>query len=390
VIFRKPAKEPATECSDAGPEQALLTLFEPFSLRGVTFRNRVYVTPMCQYIADDGHAVDWHFAHHGRFSLGGVGGACVEASGITRDGRITPGCLGIYLDSHIEGLARIVSIYHQQQIPVGIQIGHSGRKGSAAVPLNGAAPLIGTAPEQAWQTIAPSAIAMMDGWPVPHALEEAEILQLIDAFVEAAGRATKAGFDFIEIHGAHGYLVNSFFSPISNKRDDEWGGPDIQNRLRFPLRVAEAIRDVIPDDMPLFYRTSAVDGFDEGVTIDDTIVLARELKTKGVDLIDCSSGGVIGPSGRASLRPAPGYLVPYAEAVRREAGISTMAVGLIIEAEQANDIIESGQADMVAMGRQLLDDPNFVFHAAQKLGHANPFEMLPESYAFFLERRKLD
>ena len=364
MIFRKPAKEPATEWSDASPEQALPTLFEPFSLRGVTFRNRVYVTPMCQYIADDGHVVDGHFAHHGRFSLGGVGGACVEASGITRDGRITPGCLGIYLDSHIEGLAKIVSIYHQQQIPVGIQIGHSGRKGSAAVPLDGAAPLIGNAPEQAWQIVAPSAIAMTDGWPVPHALEEAEILDLIDAFVAAAGRAIKAGFDFIEIHGAHGYLVNSFFSPISNKRDDEWGGRDIENRLRFPLRVAAAIRGVIPDDMPLLFRTSAVDGFDEGVTIEDTIILARELKANGVDLLDCSSGGVIGPSGRASLRPAPGYLAPYAEAVRREAGISTMAVGLIIEAEQANDIIESGQADMVAMGRQLLDDPNFVFHAA--------------------------
>jgi 2,4-dienoyl-CoA reductase-like NADH-dependent reductase (Old Yellow Enzyme family) len=366
------------------------TLFDPCTLRGVTFRNRVFVTPMCQYVAIDGHTVDWHFAHHGRFSLGGVGGACVEASGITREGRITPGCLGIYLDSHIAGLARIVSIYHQQQIPVGIQIGHSGRKGSAAVPLDGAAPLASHDAAQAWQTIAPSAIAMSDGWPVPHALGESEILQLIDAFAAAANRAVQAGFDFIEIHGAHGYLVNSFFSPIANKRNDQWGGEEIENRMRFPLKIAEAIRETIPQDMPLFYRTSAVDGFDDGVTIEDTILLARELMARGVDLLDCSSGGIVGPSGRAAIKPSPGYLVPYAEAVKNETGLATMAVGLIFEAGQANDIIESGQADMVAMGRQLLDDPNFVFHAARELDHPNPFSVLPESYAFFLERRKLD
>jgi 2,4-dienoyl-CoA reductase-like NADH-dependent reductase (Old Yellow Enzyme family) len=372
------------------PRVALPRLFDPFPLREVMFRNRVFVTPMCQYIAEDGHAVDWHFAHHGRFSLGGVGGACVEASGITRDGRITPGCLGIYLDSHIEGLSRIVSIYHRQRIPVGIQIGHAGRKGSAAVPLEGAAPLAGHDASAAWQVVAPSAIAMSDGWPVPHALDETEILDFVEAFVAAAGRAVKAGFDFIEVHGAHGYLVNSFFSPISNKRADKWGGPEIENRMRFPLRIVEAIRATIPGTMPLLYRTSVVDGYDDGVTLDDTIILARELKARGVDLLDCSSGGIVGPSGRASLNPSPGYLVPYAEAVRRQTGIATMAVGLIIEAEQANDIIDSGQADMVAMGRQLLDDPNFVFHAAQKLGHPNPFEVLPESYRFFLERRKID
>ncbi len=345
---------------------------------------------MCQYCARDGHAVDWHFAHHGRFSLAGPGGASVEASGVTREGRITHGCLGIYLDSHIEGLSRIVAIYHNQNIPVGIQIGHSGRKGSAAVPLEGAAPLVDCDPARAWETIAPSAVPMMEGWPAPRAMEVAEILEMIDAFVAAANRAVRAGFDFIEIHGAHGYLVNSFFSPIANRRDDEWGGADIDNRMRFPLRVAEAVRAAIPDSMPLLFRTSVVDGFEGGVTVEDTVRLAAALRKVGVDLIDCSSGGIIGPSGRASMQPVPGYLVPYAAAVREAADMPTMAVGLIVAPEQANNVIETGSADLVAMGRQLLEDPNFVFHAARRLGHPDPFAILPESYAFFLRRRQLD
>jgi 2,4-dienoyl-CoA reductase-like NADH-dependent reductase (Old Yellow Enzyme family) len=349
----------------------------------------VVVTPMCQYRAEDGHAVNWHLAHHGRFSLGGVGGACVEATAVTRDGRITKGCLGIYLDSHVDGLARIVSLYHDQDIPAGIQIGHAGRKGSAAVPLEGAAPLAQCDPAQAWEIIGPSAIAMMDGWPVPRAMTEDEIGHMIDAFVQAARRAVMAGFDFIEIHGAHGYLVNSFFSPISNQRTDRWGGPDIENRMRFPLAVAEAVRGAIPESMPLLYRTSAVDGLDGGITIDDTVLLAKALKTVGVDLIDCSAGGVIGPSGRASVAPAPGYLVPYAEQVRTEADMATMAVGLIVEAAQADEIIAAGQADLVAMGRQLLYEPNFVLHAALQLDHPDPYGVLPPDYRWPLERRKL-
>ena len=378
---------PSNEDTDTTPPTP--ALFMPFTLREVTFGNRVVVTPMCQYRAEDGHAVDWHFAHHGRFSLSGVGGACVEATAITRDGRITPGCLGIYLDSHVEGLARITSMYHDQGIAVGIQIGHAGRKASAAVPLDGAAPLVDFDPSQAWEAVAPSPIAMTEGWPVPREMADAEILDMLAAFQTASTRAVSAGFDFIEIHGAHGYLVNSFFSPMSNQRTDRWGGPDIRDRMRFPLKIAEKIREVIPDSMPLLYRTSSVDGFEGGVTLDDSITLAKELKARGVDLIDCSSGGIVGPSGRAMDRPSPGYLVPYAEEIRRAADIATMAVGLIVQARQANEIIEAGQADLVAMGRQLLDDPNFAFHAAKELGHPNPFSVLPESYGFFLERRKL-
>ena len=370
------------------PDSELPALFRPFTLRGLEFGNRVVVTPMCQYVADDGHVVDWHFAHHGRFALGGVGGALVEASGVTRDGRITPGCLGIYLDSHVEGLSRITDLYHRHDVPIGIQIGHAGRKGSAAVPLDGAQPLTGDARGQAWTIVGPSAIAQTDDWPVPHALTADEIQALIEAFAAAARRAMSARFDFIEIHGAHGYLINSFFSPLANQRDDEWGG-DRDARMRFPLAVADAVRAVIPTDMPLLYRTSVVDGIDGGVTIEDTIALAQKLRQHGVDLVDCSSGGMVGASGRATVPPAAGYLVPYAEAVRQGAGISTMAVGLIVEPEQANAIVDSGAADLVAMGRQLLDDPNFVLHAAQALDHPDPYSLLPESYAFFLSRRKL-
>ena len=379
----------SNETPAEGTAEAIPALFSAFSLRGVTFPNRLIVTPMCQYIADDGHAVRWHRAHHGRFSLSGIGGAVVESTGVTREGRITPGCLGAYLDSHVEGLQEITSLYHEQGIPVGIQLAHAGRKASAAVPLKGAAPLIKDYPDEAWEAIAPSAIAMTDGWPTPRAMTVTDIEATIDAFAAAARRAVDARFDFVEIHGAHGYLVNSFFSPLANRRDDEWGGDSLENRMRFPLAVAAAIRAVMPNTMPLFYRNSSVDGLPGGATLDDSIALARGLKEVGVDLIDCSSGGIIGPSGRATERPSPGYLVPYASEIRQQAGIPTMAVGLIIEPQQANDIVANGRADLVALGRQLLDDPNFPYHAARALGHPQPESVLPESYAFFLARRKL-
>lgn len=373
---------------DDGKQPEIPALFQPFRLRSVTFPNRIVVTPMCQYCAEDGHAVLWHFSHHAHFALAGVGGAVVEATAVTRDGRITPGCLGIYLDEHVEGLRRIVAIYHDQGIPVGIQLAHAGRKASAAVPLKGAAPLVQSDPPAAWEAIAPSAIALDEGWPVPREASDSDIEAILEAFALAAERAVAAGFDFVEIHGAHGYLVNSFFSPIANQRDDKWGGEAADNRMRFPLAVADVMRRRLPDSMPLFYRTSAVDGIEGGITMDDTIVLAKHLKTHGVDLIDCSSGGISGPSGRAFERPGPGYLVPYARQVRKEGDIATMAVGLIVEPQQADAVIANGDADLVAMGRQLLAEPNFPYHAAQALQHPRPESVLPESYAFFLERRK--
>lgn len=360
-------------------------LFTPFSVRSVTFRNRMVVTPMCQYIAADGHAVRWHRSHHGRFALSGVGGALVESTGISADGRITPGCLGIWDDSHIEGLREIVAIYRDQGVPVGIQLSHAGRKASAAVPLEGAAPLTNSGDPRAWEAVAPSAIPLTDGWPVPRALESNEIVALVELFGRAAERAVAAGFDFVEIHGAHGYLINSFVSPLSNRRTDEWGGNE-QGRFRLPLAIARRMREALPAGMPLFYRTSAEDGLKGGVTIDTTVRLAAALKQCGVDLIDCSSGGIAGASGRAARASAPGYLVPYAEQVRREANIATMAVGLIVEPRQAERIVAEGRADLVAMGRQLLDEPNFPHRAAVELGLDDPHALLPTSYAFFLSR----
>jgi 2,4-dienoyl-CoA reductase-like NADH-dependent reductase (Old Yellow Enzyme family) len=374
--------------SESTAQARIPALFEPYTVRAVTFRNRLVVTPMCQYAASDGHAQLWHLAHHGRLSLSGIGGALVEATAVTRDGRITPGCLGIYERSHIAGLREIVALYHDQKIPVGIQLAHAGRKASAAVPLEGAAPLVQSDPTRAWEALAPSAIAMMEGWPTPRALAHAEIEAVIAAFAAAAGRACDAGFDFVEIHGAHGYLINSFLSPLANQRTDQWGG-SFANRMRLALAVARAVRVAVPEHMPLFYRTSCVDGIEGGVTIEDTIALARELKACGVDVVDCSSGGIVGASGRALIAQSPGYLVPYAHRVRHEAHVATMTVGLIVDGKQAEAAVTGGSADLVAIGRQLLEDPNFPYHAARELGHPRPLDVLPAPYAFFLERRRL-
>lgn len=364
-------------------------LFTPFSLRSVTFRNRLILSPMCQYVAVEGAAQPWHFDHHARFATGGLGGALVESTGVTRDGRITPGCLGAYSDDHLAGLSRIADIYHRHGAPCGVQLSHSGRKGSAAVPADGAQPLAVTQPDRAWKTVGPSAIAMMQGWPTPRALTATEIEQIIDAFASAAARVVKAGFDFVEIHGAHGYLLHNFVSPLSNRREDAWGG-DIAGRSRLPLAVADAVRAVVPADMPVFYRASAVDGEEGGLELADTIELSRRLKAAGVDLIDVSSGGICGPSGRSFEKPHPGYLVPFSAEIRQSADIATMAVGLITGAQQANDIIKNGDADLVAMARQMIADPAFPFHAAQALGHPDPFVVLPAAYASSLRGRALN
>jgi 2,4-dienoyl-CoA reductase-like NADH-dependent reductase (Old Yellow Enzyme family) len=360
-------------------------LFTPLSVRGVTFRNRIILSPMCQYRAVDGQAVRWHRSHHGRLALAGLGGAIIEATAVVPEGRITPGCLGIWTDAQLPGLTEITAIYRDQGVPVGIQLAHAGRKASAATPYDGAQPLPADHP-QAWASVAPSAIPFGANWQTPRALDEAGIQAVIARFAEAADRAVRAGFDFIEIHGAHGYLINSFVSPLSNTRDDGWGGGQ---RFRLALEIARAIRAAIPASMPLFYRTSAVDGVDGGITMADTVALARALNVEGVDVIDCSSGGVLGPSGTGA-RPAPGYLVPYAARVRGEAQVASMAVGLIMDGAQANDIIASGRADLVAVGRELLADASFVYRAARDLGLEHPARVLPEGLGFWLERRKWD
>ena len=369
----------------------LPALFRPFTVRRVTFRNRIVVSPMCQYCSTEGLVNEWHLRHHARFALGGVGAAFVEASGVTRDGRITPGCLGIWTDEHLHGLKEIVSIYHRQNIPVGIQLAHSGAKGSASTPFeknpaDANKPLVIARPADAWHAHAPSAVSLIQDYPLPRALDARQIDELIAAFAAAARRALQAGFDLIEIHGAHGYLLNEFFSPLMNHRSDEWGG-DLARRMRFPLRVVAALRDVMPADMPLFYRTSVEDGVEGGVRLSDSVALARALSEHGVDVIDCSVGGINGPSGRGAFPPGPGYLLPYANAIRREADIPTMAVGMIDTPSLANTAIERGDADLLAMGRGLMADPNFAYHAALELNHPEPHDVLPLEFSFYLKRK---
>jgi 2,4-dienoyl-CoA reductase-like NADH-dependent reductase (Old Yellow Enzyme family) len=363
-----------------------IPLFTPLTIRGLTFRNRVILSPMCQYRAADGFAGRWHRSHHGRLALGGLGGAILEATAVLPEGRITPGCLGIWDDAHVPGLKELVAIYHDEGTPVGIQLAHAGRKASAATPFEGAQPLPNHDP-RAWASVAPSAIAFGSGWQTPQALDADGIARAIAGFADAARRAVAAGFDFVEIHGAHGYLINSFVSPISNCRDDAWGG---DQRFRFAVEVARAVRAAVPETMPVFYRLSSVDGVAGGIDVADNVALARQLLGAGVDLVDCSTGGVSGPSGVASRPPSPGYLVPYAEQIGREAGIKAMAVGLIMDGTLANAIIAEGRADLVAVGRQLLADANFVYRAALDLGHPDPAATLPEGLGFWLARRKFE
>ncbi len=362
-------------------------LFTPLTLRGVTLPNRIVVSPMCQYVAVDGRIQDWHLAHHARFALGGVGLAFVEATAVTRDGRITHGCTGLWEDGQIPGMRAVTELYRAHGVVPGIQIGHAGRKASTQRPWEGNAPLGSRDADPPWTTVAPSAIPVGEGWHVPHALTRAEILEIVEAFRATAVRALAAGVDVIEIHGAHGYLIHSFVSPVSNKRTDEFGG-DAEGRMRLPVLIAEAIRRVWPADKPLFYRASVIDDVEGGLTEADTIALAARLKAAGVDVIDCSARGVLGAVTLSkTFRPTPGFQVPLADAVRKGASIATMAVGLITEPRQAEAILAEGKADLIAMGRELLADPNWAYRAARELSLPDPHAVLPRNYAFFLERR---
>jgi 2,4-dienoyl-CoA reductase-like NADH-dependent reductase (Old Yellow Enzyme family) len=363
-------------------------LFSPLTLRGLTLRNRVVLSPMCQYAALDGMVQDWHHQHHARFAAGGLALGFVEATSVTRDGRITHGCTGIWDDKHVPGLRKIVDLYHAYGAAAGIQIGHAGRRASAERPWDGAAPikLDKTGPEAGWMRVAPSAIAEREGYPVPHALTESEIEDTIAAFVAATQRALAAGFDVVEIHGAHGYLIHSFMSPISNRRSDAFGG-SLEKRMRFPLLVAEAVRGTWPAEKPLFYRASFVDGVAGGTTVEDTVALARQLKARGVDVIDCSGGGMAGSISLSSSKLLPGFQVPYAAAVKREAQMASMAVGAILEPKQAESVIANGEADLIAIGRQFMAEPHWVYRAALELGHPEPDSVLVKNYAFYLSRR---
>jgi 2,4-dienoyl-CoA reductase-like NADH-dependent reductase (Old Yellow Enzyme family) len=337
-------------------------LFEPLPIRGVTLKHRVVVSPMCQYSSEDGFASDWHLVQLGRFAVGGASLVFTEANAVTADGRISPADLGIWKDEHVEPLARITRFIKEQGAVAGTQLAHAGRKASTAAPWNGGHAVD---PENGgWRPVyAPSAIAFNEHYVGPTALDKTGIAYVVKSFADAARRAFAAGFEVIEIHGAHGYLLHEFLSPLSNQRTDEYGG-SLENRTRMVREVAEAIRREWPERLPLWIRISATDYAPGGWTPEESVELARMLKSRGVDLIDCSSGGLIGG---VKIPVGPGYQVNFADKIRREAGILTGAVGMITSPAQADQIVRNGNADVVLLARELLRHPNWPLKAAKVL-----------------------
>ena len=365
-------------------------LFTPIALRGVTLKNRIVISPMCQYSAVDGHADDWHLVHLGRFALGGAGMGFTEATAVEARGRITHGDLGLWSDEHVPGLRRVATFLREHGALPAIQLAHAGRKASMQRPWHGNGPLDEhdrARGELPWPIVAPSALPLDDGWLMPHELTVADIAALQQSWRAATLRALEAGFEALELHSAHGYLGHEFLSPLSNRRSDRYGG-DRAGRMRFTLELAETVRAAWPADKPLFVRVSSVDGLEGGWTIEDTVALARELAARGVDVIDCSSGGLAGSATAARIKRGPGFQVPYAERVRRDAGVKTMAVGLILEPAQAEAILEAGQADLIAIGREALYDPSWALHAEGALGLQGEFESWPVQAGWWLERRR--
>jgi len=364
-------------------------LFTPFELRALTLRNRVVIAPMCQYAAADGLPNEWHLVHLGRFATGGAGLVITEASAVNPQGRITHSDAGIWSDRQAEAWKPVTGFIRRHGAASAIQLAHAGRKASMQRPWGGNGPLDaqdiarGEAP---WEIVAPSAEPIGPGYLVPHELSQAEIAEVVQDFAAAAGRADAAGFDALEIHGAHGYLIASFLSPLTNRRNDEYGG-DRAGRMRMALEVAAAVRRTWPKEKPLLLRVSAVDGAENGWSLEDTVVLAKELKARGVDAIDCSSGGLAGSATLASATRKPGFQVPYAAEVRRRAGVATQAVGLILDGPQAEAILQAGDADLIAIGREALYNPSWAHHAARELGADPEFAAWPETYGFWLTRR---
>jgi 2,4-dienoyl-CoA reductase-like NADH-dependent reductase (Old Yellow Enzyme family) len=337
-------------------------LFEPLLIRGIQLKNRIVVSPMCEYSSADGFANDWHLVHLGSRAVGGAGLIIAEATAVSPEGRITLDDLGIWKDAHIEFLKRITTFIIQHGSVPGIQLAHAGRKASHTSPWKGNTPL---KPEEgAWTTTAPSAIAFKEGDPLPKAMSVADIEQLKKDFGDAAMRALQAGFKLIEIHAAHGYLLNEFLSPLSNHRTDSYGG-SFENRVRLLLEVVNIVRIALGESLPLFVRISASEWVEDGWNLEESVQLAKLLKDKGVDMIDCSSGG---NTHHQKIAVRPLYQVGFAEAIKKETGIATAAVGMITTAEECESILQRGQADLVILARQFLRDPYFPLHAAKKLG----------------------
>lgn len=357
----------------------MTALFSPFTLRSLTLKSRLVVSPMCQYTVRGGLVGDYHLVHLGRFALGGFAAVMAEATAVTPEGRITYGCPGLWSDDHVPGWARVVDFVKLHGAAAGIQLAHAGRKGSSLPPW-----LIGTGQTEPdaehWQPLAPSARRHSDSSPEPRALTVAEIEALPEAFAAAARRALAAGFDFVEIHGAHGYLLHQFLSPLANHRTDAYGG-SAENRMRLPLMVCQAVRAAWPADRPLFLRLSAEDAAPGGRTIDDSIAFARLARDLGVDAIDVSAGGFT----ESRVSPRPGMFLSHAQAIRSASGLPVMAVGLLGDAMLAEQAIAQGQADLIAQGRAALDDPNWPHHAARALG-AETAAIWPKQAGYAIDR----
>jgi 2,4-dienoyl-CoA reductase-like NADH-dependent reductase (Old Yellow Enzyme family) len=344
-------------------------LSEPLTIKDVTLRNRIALSPMCQYTAEDGFANNWHLVHYGSRAVGGAGLIIQEATAVSAEGRISPGDLGIYGDQHIEKLKEINAFIHQHGAIAGIQLAHAGRKAGCARPREGAKQL--GKKDGGWTTLAPSSIAFQQEDAIPQSLDEDGIRKVAADFKAAAFRAHQAGYKVIEIHAAHGYLIHQFLSPLSNKRSDNYGG-SFENRIRFLLEIVDAVKSAWPERLPLFIRISATDWAEGGWNLDEAIRLCSILKLRGIDLVDCSSGGLI-PN--VTIPVGPGFQVPFAERIRKEAGLLTGAVGLITGAVQAEDILVKELADLVIIGREFLRDPYFTLHAAQDLGDDIPWPL---------------
>lgn len=361
----------------------MASLFEEFRLKDVVLRNRIVVSPMCQYSAVDGFPTDWHFVHLGSRAVGGAGLVTVEATAVTPEGRISPGDMGLWSDDHVKPLARIAGFLKEHGAVAGIQLAHAGRKASANEPWKGDDHLEPS--EGAWPILGPSAVAFGANLPVvPKEMTVEDIVSVRGAFVEAAKRALAAGFEWLELHFAHGYLAHSFYSPLSNKRTDAYGG-SFENRIRFLLETFKAVRDVWPERLPLTARLSVTDWIEGGVTVDESIELVKRLKGSGLDLIDVSQGFVTPDVSKVPW--GPGFMVPAAGRIRRETGMATSVGWLITEPKQAEEVVKGGHADLVLLARGMLADAYWPFHAAQALGVENPQHILPIQYAHWLKQR---
>ncbi|MEC8202299.1 MAG: NADH:flavin oxidoreductase/NADH oxidase [Pseudomonadota bacterium] len=365
-------------------------LFTPITIRGVTLKNRIVVSPMCQYNSDDGGPGDWQMMHIGRLAVGGAGIIFGEETGVEARGRKTYKCAGIWDDKHIPMYRKLTDFIKEQDAVPAIQLGHAGRKASCHTatedwrPLEDKDAADGMPP---WQGLAPSALDQLPRRFIPKAMDQNDIRTVLDAWREATRRSMDAGYDILEIHGAHGYLIHQFLSPVSNHRNDAYGG-DRAGRMRFALEVAEVVRDAWPQDKPLFFRVSAVDGEGGIWSLEDTVALSKELKDRDIDLVDCSSGGISGDSEMPMVPRIEQFQAGFADRVRREAGIMTIAVGGITQAQQAEDILQSGRADLVALAREFLWNADWAAHAAKELGAVDPYGQMPHEYAYRLRQRE--